>query len=558
MCAAVALNASAWKMSNTPYSFHDWVGTYRTLSHITIALADLENPYTDVLADYEFADDHGLKLCRTNETSVVLPAEVNPDNRREMFLYFNVDKSDITNTTIGLTVSNLNQVKVVNRTTGVECAIKDVIGSAGTRDSYNWTWFSARDIDDGLAVLEYPVKSTMPGEHTFLYGTYEFRMIGQNGNSDPGHNSCYFAKYHQDNEAPVEGKLIDESGDSIAPLVFTYHENVLALTLNEKITAPGEYYMIAPTNGYFDYSNSGLGGHHISYQKFGPYNIVEEGDASEMQSAVFAYGQTIYNDNLSAGIGLTVTNAAALSLNPGASNNVNVKITSNHNATGVTAEVPIAVRGNEVVFLIPEELIKTPDNYFLNITSDLNTVLSGITSDHQLMDFTKKYAAATYSFTVLQPQSHEDEVGYYVKGEPMGYELAEDETALVRLQLPDSADGCRIYYRWTPADTGTLTTNADAADGFAEHTGDIKISGPGTLDYYTRVSNTSSPIRSINFTVKNDDTSEVVEINGVRPDDGEGEPVYYDLAGRRRHDVSLPGIYIRSYRNGASDKVLVR
>ncbi|MDE6072228.1 MAG: hypothetical protein K2G53_06715, partial [Muribaculaceae bacterium] len=164
--------------------------------------------------------------------------------------------------------------------------------------------------------------------------------------------------------------------------------------------------------------------------------------------------------------------------------------------------------------------------------------------------------SASYSLSTPAPAG---ELSVFVKSKENAIELSQGETIEVKLATDNAADHT-VYYKWTPAEEATIArpTNAPAGNapaGFLEHTGTISVNGAGTLEYYTRHSNTISDVKSINFTVKDDTPTGVGEIEAEA---AEGDALYYNLDGVRVQDPSAPGIYIVKSANGKSRKVLVK
>ena len=190
---------------------------------------------------------------------------------------------------------------------------------------------------------------------------------------------------------------------------------------------------------------------------------------------------------------------------------------------------------------------------------------TGINNDDFILNVPLKQTY-TIDIRVTEPQ-HPENLDLYVKSTDANvYEISEGECVEVRLSHSNPNNGIKIYTRWTPAEAAAPTTCvsakavSDIPEGFSEHTGDITLNGEGTLEYFTRVSNTNSNIKKIEVKVaaKADDEEPDVP-TGVQDvcSDAAGDDCWYDLNGKK---VSNPGsgIYIRRKTDGSADKILRR
>ena len=165
---------------------------------------------------------------------------------------------------------------------------------------------------------------------------------------------------------------------------------------------------------------------------------------------------------------------------------------------------------------------------------------------------------------IVEPK-HPDALDLYVRsGDTDEYELAEGESVEVHLSHSDRNSGVTIYTRWTALDEPAPASVAakavsDIPEGFSEHTGDITLDGAGTLEYFTRVSNTNSAIRKIDVKVAAKSQEDPDVPTGVQDimSDRSGDDCWYDLKGNQIADPGT-GIYIRRKTDGTADKVLRR
>ncbi|MDE6801975.1 MAG: hypothetical protein K2J06_04325, partial [Muribaculaceae bacterium] len=114
----------------------------------------------------------------------------------------------------------------------------------------------------------------------------------------------------------------------------------------------------------------------------------------------------------------------------------------------------------------------------------------------------------------------------------------------------------KIFVKWTPEGSSSHIA-AKAAEGFSEHDGDMEISSPGELEYYTTRGSVTSPVKTISFTRANaDDTNtgiDTPEILNIPLEEG-----LYNLSGIRVSQTPSPGLYIRRNTDGTTRKVIVR
>ena len=149
---------------------------------------------------------------------------------------------------------------------------------------------------------------------------------------------------------------------------------------------------------------------------------------------------------------------------------------------------------------------------------------------------------------------------------PEEFQIDTEQSISLRLNHQLNASGGDIYYRWTdtPSNQSNLKTLAesDDNDGFMLHTGDIEISSPGTLEYYTVHSNTRSEVKSVSFIAK--PTSAIADINAdsVIENFTDALPGLYSLSGvlisSNPDSTASAGIYLKVSHDGHVSKVIIR
>lgn len=266
-----------------------------------------------------------------------------------------------------------------------------------------------------------------------------------------------------------------------------------------------------------------------------------------------AFGSNLYTDALPTEWSFSIENTATLAKT---ATNPTVTCTLPDKST-VSATCPLSVNGRMVTVNLAELNKKFTDPAKGNYTLAIATPETYLTATPISGDNIQWSAiSASYSLSTPAPTG---ELSVFVKSKENAIELSQGETIEVKLATDNAGDHA-VYYKWTPAEEASVArpTNAPAVSapaGFLEHTGTISVNGAGTLEYYTRHSNTISDVKSINFTVKDDTPTGVGEIEAEA---AEGEALYYNLDGVRVHDPSAPGIYIVKSANGKSRKVLVK
>ncbi|MDE6377312.1 MAG: hypothetical protein K2K72_01045 [Duncaniella sp.] len=222
--------------------------------------------------------------------------------------------------------------------------------------------------------------------------------------------------------------------------------------------------------------------------------------------------------------------------------------------------------GNEVVVSLDEinaEILKglafTPSSLRVE---GLQNVTSGYTANAETIFFTSTgYLSVSYKPTAATPVGS---LNAYVKTTGDEIELPEGEEITLKLDT-DAGTTHEIYFRWTPKESPvTFSSRAAEADSddFIKHTDAITVAGPGTLEYYTRLSNTTSEVKSIRVVAKQPEEEEpgistgVDKIDPDTPD--EGSETYYRIDGSRAADLTSPGIYICRGTSGATRKILVK
>ncbi len=374
-----------------------------------------------------------------------------------------------------------------------------------------------------------------------------------------------YTKYTPDSENDSqEGFLLRKKSDDSFEKCYTcpYKFNDLDFTLHipEIIRTPGEYYLQYPIGGVinYQYANNGIistGGYHIANVLAGPFIISDEQMPDDKYATArmsWVTPASIYSDAVPEVFTLCAVNATNLfSIEGGRKCLVNIVNSATNSSRDF--EVDPEVSDNNLILRTDNSWMSDPGKYVVKVT--INGAVHGI-NQHDFLLSIPENQSYTRTFTIIDPVQPEN-LDLYVKRESSeAYELKKDESVVIRLVHPDQARGLKIFTRWTPS---TFENHAHIVaekenDGFSEHTGNIEISGPGVLEYYTRLSNTDSDIKAIHVSVKND--SDVnTGIQEIRETDDDGSFEWYDLKGNRILNPGS-GVFIRRNSDGRAIKVL--
>ncbi|MDE5608347.1 MAG: hypothetical protein K2I64_05385 [Muribaculaceae bacterium] len=373
-------------------------------------------------------------------------------------------------------------------------------------------------------------------------------------------------RYTPDEYEENTGKLLKKNDDGtfeeVAVGEFSRDDLDLTLDFAGKFSAPGDYYLQYPTHGVIAcmyLNSSGVlnnQSRHISNIMVGPITVSGGSPDTGVMRLDWQTPSTFYLDDVPDMISLRSLNATNILLNDA---DAKVHVTLTDNTTGETVEADVApvITGNSVGFPVSPSIFSHKGTY--NFTSRIDQKIFGINDQCFVLNLPKEYSVSR-TFTVVEP-SHPDNLNVYLKSSSaQNIEIEEDEAITLRLAHESQAGGMKIFVRWTPeTDTPySVYSTASDEDGFAEHTGDMTISGPGMLEYYTRISNSDSDIKTINVSLKSqtepsDPSTGVDEVAENLPD---GDSTWYDLKGRRVENPSN-GIFIRRHANGRSEKMLI-
>ena len=408
------------------------------------------------------------------------------------------------------------------------------------------------------------------GSSKKLYGKYEVRIEAATPNAmftlfttDKNFDSTTF---------PTQAIVIKEDGTEVDRFDITREsENTFSTFIDRPITDDGNYYIVYDFSGIMRVAfvnDTGYYPYHMAAIKVGPY-IVDSNSAEKFvcgRAVSQPLASTIYTDDLPSEWRVEVKNANHTFQAAGSDlSAVELRCTSASNTIRVKPE--IRFENKEVVISLQElneEILKQVSpakNYTLTIP-EIFRFISGTTDNGETISFEDYMAITTpYNLSVPAPAAS---LNAYVKHPADELELSEGEEISLKLGTENTASH-QIFFRWTPEES-TVFYNSRAAetdeDGFIEHTGDITIAGPGTLEYYTRLSNTTSEVKSIRVVAKEPDGEDPDVSTGLNTISSntceEGAEVYYRLDGTRATNLASPGIYICKSPSGTTRKVLVK
>ncbi|MDE5607754.1 MAG: hypothetical protein K2I64_02335 [Muribaculaceae bacterium] len=409
--------------------------------------------------------------------------------------------------------------------------------------------------DDGFSsheeVITYPFGNP-PGEYDYLLGDYAIDL------------SSRYNVFYRDIEDLIKPCVIDAEGNIIQyctnklPRTSDYRDpNVqFHINISKAITTPGEYWLVFPSEGDFRFlmlSGASNNLHHFSNFKIGPYIVREKSEevAPVAPEVEWISPSTFTCDHLPDTIFMNISNAAHIGKYTSAQTG-SYETTLTHDGVSVNVSSILTISDNGVAFALPKNWYNGVGEYTISVNAPAN-IFEGFAAGGKQIAFSNDEPIST-TFTVADPELPEA-LDFYVRSAGAStYEIADDETVNVRLMHGDQALGLKIFVKWTP-EASSSHIAAKAAEGFSEHDGDMEISSPGQLEYYTTRGNVTSPVKTISFT-RADDTNtgiDTPEILNIPLEEG-----LYNLSGIRVSRTPTPGLYIRRNIDGTTRKVIVR
>ncbi len=400
-------------------------------------------------------------------------------------------------------------------------------------------------------VITYPWGNE-PGEYDYLLGDYGFSLNNR------------YNRYYREVDDQIKPYVIDADGNTVAYCankinrsnVYLDEDVTFHITINSPITTPGEYWIVYPSAGnYRYYTGTSNNLHHFSNFKIGPYIVKESSDnipEADEPEIEWLSPSEFTSDFLPDSIYFNVSNAAVIGRH---TNGKSVDVYGIHiTYQGQDLNIgSIMTSGkNGIAVALPAGWYRGAGEYTLSITRPAD-ILEAMSIDGSRMKFSEDEPIET-TFTVADPTLPES-LDFYVRSAcATSYEIAEDETVNVRLMHPDQNLGMKIYVKWT-GEQPSQQIMAKGAEEFQEHDGDLEVSSPGRLDYYTSRGGVTSPVKTINF-IRTDDTTtgvETLELLSIPTEEG-----LYNLSGIRVGENPQPGLYIRRLSDGTARKVIVR
>lgn len=397
--------------------------------------------------------------------------------------------------------------------------------------------------------IKYPYNNP-PGEYDALLGDYAIDL-----------NSIYTHFYPNAKNSMYRPYVMNDEGKIIAYCTDCINRNYLAndnevsfhVSIDKAITEPGTYWIVFVSDGDYRFYDSVGGYHnvrHLARMKVGPYIVKEhpngELPTSEAQLTEWT-AETFESDMLPTEVTGCLENAATLACHKNDASNYSTFVVYGTDSVAVTS-LAVSDR-NHFTAMLPSKWYKGVGDYKVVVTKP-NDIFDALTSDGQRIVFDEEISMP---FTVKNPALPES-LDFYVKsasGE--SYEIGEGETVSVRMMHENQALGMKIYVKWT-GDEPMQSVMATDANGFAEHTGDVEISSPGRLEYYTTRGGVKSAVKAVSFVAKPTAAIDSPEIISSIPT----EEGLYDLRGVRVSGNPQTGIYIRRLSDGTARKVIVR
>ncbi len=402
-------------------------------------------------------------------------------------------------------------------------------------------------------IVRYPLGNG-PGEYSCLHGDYAIDLDT-------------YDLFFRELTSPIKPYVIDENDNLICYCtnkidrtgVLRDTSTKFQVSIDTPITAPGTYYIIFPTAGNFRFfhpTGKYYNAYHFGNFKIGPYVVTGLGNEELPEVAAEVKWQSpleFQTDHLPDTISLQITNAATTGIHKNSANSYSTTISCGDNQTAVTSM--FASDGDRINIVLPAGWYTGAGEYTLSLSSP-SEIIEALADDGARLVFAEGQTVET-AFTVSVPELPES-LDFYVRSAgATAYEIADGETVNVRLMHADQSLGMKIFVRWTPEEAAA-PIRAKAAAEFAEHDGDVEISTPGRLEYYSTRGGVTSPVKAINFTLAagDDDTTTGVdtpEILSIPLEEG-----LYDLRGVLVGEHPAAGLYIRRLSDGTARKVIVR
>ncbi|MDE6377975.1 MAG: hypothetical protein K2K72_04440, partial [Duncaniella sp.] len=307
--------------------------------------------------------------------------------------------------------------------------------------------------------------------------------------------------------------VVKEDGTEVDRFdIIRESESTFSTFIDRPITDDGRYYIVYDTPGamrFYDMAkNNNPAPFHLAPIKVGPYTV----DSNSAEKFVcgtavsLPFASTIYTDDLPAEWRVEVKNANHTFQAAGSDLSAVELLCINASDT-IKVNPEIKFENKEVVISLKElnaEILKQTSpagKYTLRIPT-IYKFISGTTDNGETITFNNTTAiTATYNLSVPSPAAS---LNAYVKHTAEELELGEGEEITLKLGTDNNA-AHQIFFRWTPEESPVYYASRaaeDDEDGFIEHTGVITVAGPGTLEYYTRQSNTTSEVKSIRVVAK--------------------------------------------------------
>lgn len=475
---------------------------------------------------------------------------------------------------------NISDVKVIDLTDNTEGTLRSMVAASNTFLTLNQNIVLSKYLPTNYALSTYnkidvtsPSKLSDParGSSKKLYGKYEVRIETVDLNVLP--HSFTTDKNFDSTTSLAQAIVIKEDGTEVDRFDITIEsESTFSTFIDRPITDDGKYYIIYDAPGAMRFYDMAKDNNpapiHLAPIKVGPY-IIDSNSAEKFVCGTAVsqpLASTIYTDDLPSEWRVEVKNANHTFQAAGSDLNTLELLCINASDT-IKVNPEIRFENKEVVISLKEvndEILKQASpakKYTLRIPT-IYKFISGTTDNGETITFNNSTSiSTTYNLSVPAPAGS---LNAYVKHPADELELGEGEEISLKLGTENIASH-QIFFRWTPEES-TVYYNSRAAetdeDGFIEHTGDITIAGPGTLEYYTRLSNTTSEVKSIRVVAKEpdgDDPDISTGLNKISSDTcEEGAEVYYRLDGTRATNLASPGIYICKSPSGTTRKVLVK
>ncbi len=536
------------------------IGSYQELTQVNFVLnrsnygfagdqSDAQITVNGIDASYEVKDYQSEGDCRVLCILIPQPAALPSTNLVEMQT-FNLNVVNTSNPTELKKLYELNTKIPSNFYTLKRCYRYDI----ATTDNWDYKYELNRSVN----------------RPQFIGGSYIMNLYSGDYSSNNFSGNLTFRQYTPDaadgdESEPVEGELLKMDSGSlvhICPAQFDYSQSNFSLVINHCVSESGVYYLRFPLYGTINTNSdsdlNSLRNIHCNNILIGPIEITEGSLPTPILMATSRMmPSVIYSDDIPDNCDLRVDNCNSLYFDV-EHPKFRIKITDGDNTAKIVAEYEVEpiLSGNIISFPLKKEAVSAPGSYRFNYYVDEPIKGFSTFNSPLLREKTSSAYYLTLKVVDSEPTANVDMFVKTTNAEQV--EMEDGEELTVRLFHPSTNH--RIFTKWIPEEEGNTSAYSVAGAGeipadFTEHTQDLTIICPGTLQYFTRLSNTNSETKTIHF-VRKEVVPDISSVDGVATDaiENDTRELWYHINGMPA-TANDKGILILR-KNGQATKVL--